>query len=230
MIAAATFLVPSAVVAQEAFEGSIKAVMAASGMEIVIEQHTRGQMFRQDMNMPSAGGSISVISNNADDKTIMLIHDQKMWMDMAMMRQMMRGMMGRAQEQAATETGEMPEVRRTDRTETIAGHECRHYMVMHKDGEIDLCAATGMGFFMPTGGVPSMAGMGRSQGPSMPELPKGAEKWAKEFADGFFVLKMQAQTEQGPMSWTVQSIEKKKLPDELFKPPAGYNEMKMPGR
>jgi len=229
LLAAAALVAPAAAHAQTAFEGTVKAVMSGGGMEIEIEQHARGRMLRQDMTMQ--GGSVSVITDNESGKVLMLMHAQKMWMDMAAMSQMMGGMGRGAQPPAAAPPTELPEIRRTDRVETIAGHECRHYIMPNPNGEVDLCAMTGMGFFMPGGGPPGMGGMaGRGQSPSMPALPANAEIWQKEFKDGFFVLKVDASTAQGKVSWVVRSLEKKTIPEEMFKPPPGYNEMKMPGR
>ncbi|MCI0436780.1 MAG: DUF4412 domain-containing protein [Gemmatimonadetes bacterium] len=231
-MATAALLLPTMAAGQAAFEGTIKATMSGGGMEIGVVQHARGSMMRQDMSMGNAG-SMSIITDAESKKAIMLVHDQKMWMDMAAINEMMANMpgMGRQNNPPEGEPATLPEIRRTDRVETIAGHECRHYIIVNPSGDIDLCAITGLGFFMPGGGPPAMGPMGGGmRGPSMPSLPRNSEMWLKEFADGFFVLKLEAATPQGAMTWVVQSIERKTIPEELFRPPADYSEMKMPGR
>ncbi len=223
LVSTLLLLAPGAAVAQ-AFEGTVVAVISAGGTNIESEQLVRGRMIRQNMSM--SGNSVSIITDGASGKTIMINHPQKMWMDMAAMNQMM-GRMGRGAPPAAEAPKEMPPIERTERVETIAGHECRHYVVTGPSGKVDLCAATGMGIVLP-GGPPAMGGMGRGQGPAMPALPD-AEVWMRAFRDGFFVLKMEATTPQGVMSWVVKSVERKSVPDDAFRPPPGYNEMKMPG-
>lgn len=219
----AAMVAPIAAGAQP-FEGKITAVLSAGGMQIESEQHLRGTMMRQDMNM--AGNSVSIITNRESGKVIMLNHPQKMWIDMAAMNQMM-GRMGRGGAESREAPKEMPPIERTDRVETIAGHECRHYVINTTGGKVDLCAASGMGIVLP-GGAPSMGGMGRAQGPALPNLPN-ADVWARAFKDGFFVLKMDATNAQGAVSWVAKSVERKAVSDDLFGPPSGYKEMKMPG-
>lgn len=222
LIVAAALCGPNVVDAQ-GFEGTIVGVLSTGKMQIETSQHMRGRMVRRDMNM--AGNNVSVITDGESGKMILLNHPQKMWIDMASMNQMM-ARMGRGAKETEDAPKEMPPIERTDRVETIAGHECRHYLINIQGGNVDLCAATGMGIMMP-GGVPSM-GMGRPQGPSMPALPN-ADVWMRAFKDGFFVLKMDATSKDGTMSWLVKSVEKKSVPEDQFKPPATYNEMKMPG-
>jgi len=231
---AALALCAPAVLSAQAFEGTITALMTADRVEMQVAQHVRGTMVRQDVTTPQ--GNISVITDRASGKSIILMHDQKMWMDMGAMAEMM----GRGRGATASEPAkDLPEIRRTDRTETIAGHECRHHIMVAPQGETDLCAATGMGVFLPgmspsqmggMGAMGPMGGMGgmrgRGAGGAGPELPTDAALWLATFGDGFFVLKMQ----NSDMTWIARSVERKSLPPDLFEPPADYSEMKLPGR
>lgn len=220
---AAALLAPM-VVQAPAFEGTIAGVMTAEGRQVETEQLIRGSMRRHNMNM--AGNSVSIITDGESGKTLLLNHAQKMWMDMAAMNQMM-GRMGRGARQRTETPQEMPPIERTDRVETVAGHQCRHYIVNSPNGKVDLCAASGMGVVLPGGSSP-MGGMGRNQGPSLPELPN-ASVWKRAFSDGFFVLRMEAATAQGTVSWVAKSVERKAVSEDEFRPPAGYSEMKLPG-
>jgi len=61
--------------------------------------------------------------------------------------------------------------------------------------------------------------------------PRYAE-FRRQFAGGFFPLKMEMKDEHGQVQMTMVAtkIDRRSLSDDLFKPPADYTEMKMPGR
>ena len=218
ILAAAVLFTPAAALAQPQaqFEGTVKGTMSADGTNIEMVQHMKGSMARMDMTLDD-GQSMSTIFDAESGKMLMIVHADKMWMDMAMMSGMIPGM---NKEKASTAV-EVPEFRRTDEVEEIAGHECRHYILMFDGTEVDVCAAPGLGCFIP--GAP--AGLSRGKASSVPELPQEAELWLKEFPDGFFILKMT--TENGDASYVAQELEQGSPPDELFKPPSDYKEMKM---
>jgi hypothetical protein len=219
-------VVPVVAPAQGAFEGTVRGRLNAGAMTIEMEQHTRPNAMRQDLTM--GGNRMSVIAERATGRQVMLLHDQKTWADMTAMMKMMASM-GRGGPPPAEKPPSLPEFRRTDRVETIAGRECRHYVTTSGGTEIDMCAASGMGVFLP--GAPPSGGMGGPPtGPTMPPLPDDAATWMNAFADGFFVLKMEANTPQGKLTWLTLAVEAKSLPDDLFRPPAGYTEMKIPGK
>ena len=221
ILAALTLLIPATAAAQPQaqFEGMVKGTMSADGMNIEMVQYMKGSMARVDMTMDD-GMSMSTIFDAKSGKMLMIVHDQKMWMDAAMMSAMIPG----ASEASANASKvEIPEFRRTERVETIAGHECRHYILLLDGVEVDVCAAPGLGCFIP--GAP--AGLSRGNATSVPELPKDAERWLKEFPDGFFILSMT--TDNGDASYTAQALEPGSPPDELFRPPSDYKEMTMPG-
>ena len=221
VLAGAAALSPAATSAQIQFEGRVTGTMGADGIEVEMVQHMKGSMMRLDVSLPDGGGTMSQITDVESGKMLMIVHEQKMWMDIAMMSQMMPGVAAQA---ASTQEIELPEFRRTERVETIAGYECRHYILVLDggDGEVDVCAAPDLGCFIP--GAP--AGLGRGESKAIPALPQSAELWIQEFGDGFFILSMNA----GDASYVVSEVEQGSPPDELFTPPADYTEMKMPGR
>ena len=216
---AALALTPATAAAQIQFEGTVTGTMAADGMEVEMVQHMRGSMLRLDLTVPGAG-SMTQITNVQSGEMLMVVHEEKMWMDMAAMRQMMPGLSA----ESASGEGDMPEIQETDRIETIAGYECRHYILSFEGGgdEIDVCAAPGLGCFIP--GAP--AGLDRGDSGGLPGLPQEAERWIELFGDGFFILSMDA----GDASFVVRELERGEPAEEMFTPPADYTEMKIPIR
>jgi hypothetical protein len=226
-IAGLALLSPAVVSAQAAFEGTVKGIMTAGGNEMQLVQHARNGMMRQDLVMSGGQGTFSTITDGQTGQTIMILHQQRMWMDLAVMSRMMPGMLGGGAPSAPQAPAlDLPEIERTDRVETIAGHECRHYLVANASGAIDICAANGLGSFVP-GAPPSMGMMGGGA-PAMPALPQNAELWLRDFPDGFFILSMTSES-AGGMSFQVLEVDRMPLQPELFEPPAGYREMKIPG-
>jgi len=117
-----------------------------------------------------------------------------------------------------------PKITRTGRHETIAGKDCEHVLIEPANGKpLDMCGASGMGFFAGPGGGP----MGRGRGPGIP----GVAEMMKEFRNGFFPLKIE--TIDGTTRTTmllVTNIEPQSVPESTFQVPAGYTEMPgMPG-
>jgi hypothetical protein len=102
-----------------------------------------------------------------------------------------------------------PAFTRTGKVETVAGRRCEHYL--DADTALDICAASGMGYFA--------AGAGAPAAPAWDELRTA-------FPDGFFPLKMES-TRARAVIMEVERIEPQALPDTLFSPPAGYKEFKL---
>ncbi len=211
-------LTPIPASAQIQFEGTVSGTMEADGTKVEMVQRMKGSMMRLDMNLPDKGGSVSQITDVKSGKTLMIVHQEKMWMDMAMMRQMMPGF---ATQEASAQQTELPGIRRTERVETIAGYECRHYILtLDEEFDVDVCAASGLGCFVP--GAP--AGLDRGGSDAIPNLPRSAELWTREFGDGFFILSMKA----GDASYVARTLDQTAPAEEVFTPPAEYTEMKIP--
>jgi hypothetical protein len=213
----ASALIPATTSAQTQFEGKVVTTVSAAGLDVEMVQHMKGSMMRLDLSVPD-GGSMSQIIDVESGESLMVVHEQKMWMDMAMMGSFMPGS---SPEAASTEVV-LPDFRRTERVETIAGRECRHSLLILEGGgeEVDVCATSGLGCFIP--GAP--AGLERGGSEGIPALPQSAELWLAEFPDGFFILSL---TTEGA-SMVVSEVEPGSLPDEMFAPPADYTEMKVP--
>jgi hypothetical protein len=239
LTALAGLVMPLGLAGQD-FEGSVTYRMEGMGENGQIVHHVKGRNTR--MEFTAQGQTMAMITDFDGSKMIMLMPSQKQWMDMKAMQERMAAMMGNATTQAEEEAAKADpanfDIVATGQKETIAGHECEHYVFKTDDSEVDVCAAKGMGWYLGSGaggGMGAMGGMmGRGRGnerssgvPGLSNAQLG--KWREMYADGFFPLKVESKSPSGGMTMIVTSIERKSLPDSLFAPPPDYTEMKMPG-
>ncbi|MGH7502501.1 MAG: DUF4412 domain-containing protein [Longimicrobiales bacterium] len=230
---AGLLIVPAVATAQE-FEGSITYQMEGLGQSARIVHHVKGRNARMEFN--ADGQTMAMITDFDGSKMIMLMPARKQWMDMKAVQEQMAGMMGEmrnaAAEAAAADPSEF-DIRATGQMETIAGHECEHFVYNTGEGEVDVCAAKGMGWYFGSGGMSGgmggMMGRASNEGASVPGMSNAqVEKWKAMYADGFFPLKVVSMSPSGSVTMVVTSIEKKSLDASLFAPPSDYTEMKMP--
>ena len=239
LTAIAGLLLPVALVGQD-FEGSVTYRMEGRGQNGQIVHHVKDGNAR--MEFSANGQTMAMITNFDASKIILLMPSEKQWIDMKAMQERMAGMMGNAMGGAAEASASDPadfDIVPTGQKETIAGHECEHYIYKSDDSEVDVCAAKGMGWYFGAGSASATMGglgalMGRGRGNQsiggVPGLTNAQmEKWRSLYKDGFFPLKVTSTGPQGGISLVVTNIEKKSLPASLFAPPADYTEMKMPG-
>jgi hypothetical protein len=114
------------------------------------------------------------------------------------------------------------EIVRTGKTDTVAGYQCDIFQTKSKEtGKIhsEACAAKGlanMGAFM---------GLNRSNAVSG-DFSKEVRQIIKE---GYFLLRMVRKDDDGSekMRMEATSVEKKKLDNSLFTPPADYTKLDM---
>jgi len=102
------------------------------------------------------------------------------------------------------------------KNEVIGGLPCSYYRV-HDPGNLhdgtEACVTQALGY----------VGLGR--GSTIGDLD--AKQIHEHFPKGFFILK--SSNAKGMLMTHVASVERTALSDDLFAPPAGYTEMKMPG-
>lgn len=191
-------------------------------------------------------GTQAVMVTNGDTR-IMLMPDQKMWMDLAEL-EAMAARMGRGMAQAgAGELSEddIPEFEETGETGSFAGIECTYYRSTDDDVVTDICAAKGMGWGLgpspgggmmgARGGMPGrgmMGGRGGMGGASTMNSEK-YRKLQEQFEDGFFPLEIRVRS-GGEMTVRMYAteVDRRNLGDELFptEGPEGYEKMSMFGR
>jgi hypothetical protein len=234
-VLAAVFAAAPAV-AQDRFEGSVTYRMTGpDGQAMQMVHHVRGDDIRMDMNMQ--GQSISMITDLAGTKQIVLMHAMRQWMDAKAMQERMGGMMPPGMAEGGQREVKPPSdlnMRATGRKETIAGHECEHYVFTADGGEVDICAARGLGWYFgtPTGGG-GMAGMGGGRGTGggqgVPGLSNAQlAQWRELHADGFFPLQISV-SGATPLTLTVTELVRTRPAESLFRAPAEYSEMRIGG-
>jgi hypothetical protein len=216
----------SAVAAGQEFEGAIYAQMLAQGKTIDVVYYVKGLRSRIEATSPelqkqSVGPAITISDGNTGEM-ITIMPAQKMYTRMNVKD--MQEEIGKALD-AKDRDHKLPDLRfkRTGRKETVAGHECEHWLV--GPDQTDMCIAKGLGFWGASGqsGVGALSKAGflerrdiEAQLARYPEL--------REFAQhGAFPLKVNGQN----LTMVVTRIEKKRLGDDLFRPPAGYQEMNL---
>ena len=152
----------------------------------------------------------------------MLMPEEKMYMVMDLKGQ---------QEQRGDRSDKPPSITATGRTETIAGRSCEVFRYAEEAGKPEtreLCVAKGMGFLtMGSGG--GMMGRGRDP---MGDIAGAAANphYARLYRDGFFPLRISKIEKDTVVDQMVATkVEPKSLDPSMFRPPAGYTEMKMPG-
>jgi len=112
--------------------------------------------------------------------------------------------------------GPVPVVKRTGRTETIAGVSCEHVTVGLANGVADVCLTTALGPWLnPLRSVGQAAG-------------GAATLWEQALgADGF---PLKVVLPDGTVSMEVVKVERKRLAPALFEIPSTYVKMTMPAR
>jgi hypothetical protein len=193
--------------AQGSFEGVINATMTGREGPMPVTITTKGDKTRMDMTAPAGrgpGGQMSFIMNSDDHTSLMLMHSQKMYVQM-------KGV----NTDSIRNTKLPKQFEKTGKTETVAGIKCDDYHAVDENGrEATLCAAPGMGSWVFAMG-------GRRPGAS--NMPA----WAQELVrKGFFLLKVTGENSDGtPVSMEVTKVEKKSVPDSEFQAPSDYKAM-----
>lgn len=205
--------------AQSAFEGVVKYRLTTEGRSLDVTYMTKGDHARSEMQMDGMAVAMLMDASATTMTTLMPSEKMYMTMDLSRMRQPAQASDTAAQQFTAT-----------GRTETIAGHECEHYLT-GTGQNTDMCVATGLGYFLG-GGAAGRRGPGsggNSYGVPRPGDARAAAFRAK-FSNGFFPLRLTV-TEGGKVTtdMVVTSIEQRALGDDLFTVPADFTEMRMPG-
>ena len=160
-----------------------------------------------DTASPDAMGGM--IFNADTKKGYVIMPERKMYMELS--------------ESSFEKTADMKyEIVRTGKTDTVAGYQCEIFQTKSKEtGKIrgEACAAKGlanMGAFM---------GLNRSSAVSG-DFSREVRQIIKE---GYFLLRMVRKDDDGSekMRMEATSVEKKKLDNSLFVPPADYTKFEM---
>lgn len=218
----AAVVAPAAGAAQDGFEGVVAYEMTAQGMTLEVTHYVRGGRVRQEMAGPM--GPMAMIIDLGEQTMTVLVPQQSAYMTLDMRAALEAE--ARAEAEADTAPPDV-EITATGRKETIAGIECEHFALRTGESEVDICGATGMGFYM-AGGVSALGGPA-SAGRALSRSDAVNARLRAHFKDGLFPLKMTMQAPSGALTMVATSVEKKQLGDDLFSVPAGFTEMKLPG-
>jgi len=215
-IAAVLFAAPLVTAAaQQPFEGVVEYDMTGNGQPMHTIYYQKGSHVRTEMNV--GGQTAAMIMDGAAGTMTTLVPAQKMYMTMNF-----RAMAASMQRQSR-DSVHLPKITATGRHETIAGHDCEHVLMTNEadHSQIDMCVARGMGYYM-SGGAGGR-GASRDFWSNIPNAddPRYAE-FRRQFAGGFFPLKMEMKNEHGQVQTTMVAtkIDRRSLSDDLFKPPA----------
>ena len=192
----------------ESFEGTIQMKGQGEGGSQTINYLVKKDRVRIEFGEKSEDQAIMILDYNRK-KIYMVMPDEKGYLEMAL----------ESIELGKTERGEVKEkLVKTGKTETISGYRCEQWLLKGEEGEVEICAAKGIGFFLQPQGISAKRAGPRSS-------------WTDQLtAEGLFPFRMVERSPSGEEKsrWEVTKVEKKKLSDSLFQPPAGYEKIQMP--
>jgi len=210
------FAVPTPARAQSSFEGVIVATMYMGDKPMEMTTRYKGSMARVELPMGPAAGAYQLLDLGKGTMTAVM-PGQKMFMTMDL---------NATREEMADKADKAtpPKVTATGKTETIAGHSCAHYLIESEggkeDGTMDVCAATGMGYFGTIGANPM------ARGHASTSVPLKFQELYARFKDGFQPLKVERlEGDKRILMLQVKSIEKGPQDAALFKVPDGFRDM-----
>jgi hypothetical protein len=215
-VAAAVLVLAAPAAAQTAFEGVVTYRLTTEGRTMDVTYYAKGSRARSEMSMEGMQMAMLLDADSAFMRTIMPSERMYMTMDLSRMRD--QGNQRDTSDATFTPTG---------RKETIAGHECEHYLT-GTGQNTDMCVATGLGYYMGGGGGGRGRGASQRSFGMRPGDPRAAE-FRRRFKDGFFPLRITAtEGQRVTYDMVVTSIERRRLSDDLFQVPEGFTEMRMP--
>lgn len=188
--------------------------ITSKGKPIEVTYAIKGSRMRMETEMERGKSVTSIMDLNAKE-IIMLVPDQKMYMVMPMKDAV------EAARQASAQSGQSI-LEKTSETEKILGYTATKYLAKSEGGEpIEIWAASGIGFFFNPNSLGGPMGNRRQAAPAA---------WERELREkGFFPLRTVVRSPRGDTRMEVVALEKEKLADTLFQPPADYQKFSLPG-
>lgn len=202
------------------FEGKIGfKVTESKGKAAELSYSIKGDKIRMETGGQKKEKGAMIIDSSKKEM-LMMMDDQKMYMVMAVPD---------AAVETAKKAGEGSTVEKTSETEKILGYTATKYISTDKDGlKTEMWLAEGLGTFMSMnqggGGGGGMFGGGRGS--------KGQASWERALAGKeLFPLRVVSKDKKDKETFRMEvtSLEKQKLPDSLFVPPADYQKFDMGG-
>lgn len=214
------------------FEGEVRMkVETGASPQMLMTYLIKEGRTRIETEMPDRPDAAAVVLWDLENgKVTTLMPQRKVYMTMDLKAMSERfGMREKSQGQdKETRLGKLTP---TGKTETIAGHECEHWL-MGDDQEIDMCVAKGMGFFgMGNNPFSIDALKSLNLDPKLLGNLSSEPQWARLVEGGAFPLKVTV-LKKGRTEFTMEamSIERKALADSLFEVPPDYKQINLPDR
>jgi hypothetical protein len=202
--------------AADAFEGKVSlAITGEKGKPMNMNYSMKGQKLRMDMD--SEGHQVSTIMDLPKMEMIMLMAEQNMYMVMPIKKPV---------EKAQDKQGDVADIERTGKTETILGYKTDQIIVTDKQkGTVtELWVASDLGVFMGLGSGAGGPFGGRKNAAA-------AAKWEEALkGKGGFPLRVISHDAKGKDIFKMEAtkIEPGALPDSMFVPPASYQKFEVP--
>ncbi len=203
-------------IAQEDFEGKIKFKITHDGDAMFLDYFIKGDNLRMEM-----GDDAKAVFIKNDDKSIVLMPEEKMYMDLDnSILSKLPGMTGMNNEEEEKDREDFNiDKYRTGETKTILGYECNQWIFKDEEenDEVEAWVTDELGNFML---MRSPMGGGFSPG------------WGSSIRNnGFFPILVITRDADGEENsrFEATDVSKQSLDDDLFGPPSDFDEMKIPG-
>jgi uncharacterized protein DUF4412 len=196
------------------FEGIVQMKVTDASKTTPIQYQVKDGLVRIDLSDPK-GRQVSVIMDTANQKMIMIMTAQHMYMTVPMRGMGQPPAMGQSAAPSGapmSAAGGMPV--KTGETKTILGYTCTKYQSQSNGSTVEMWVTDELGNFA---GLGSGGPGGRGQPPA----------WQQALAGhGFFPMLVTGTSSSGKaFSLEVTSVEKQSLDDSVFAPPAGFQDL-----
>ncbi|MBZ0200029.1 MAG: DUF4412 domain-containing protein [Ignavibacteriaceae bacterium] len=194
---------------QKGFEGKLAMTIEAAGQKTSMDYLMKGDKIRIEVK---DGEASAVIMDNKAKKMIVVIPSQKMYMELD------NGKKGKNKSESNLKKKQsMDEMKKTGETKKINGYTCEKWVMNDNNRNIEAWVTEELGNFFF-----AQNPMGGNDGPA----------WQKEFeGKSFFPMQVVEKDAKGNVEskMEVTKVEKTSLSSDLFKAPAGYHKMEIPG-
>ncbi len=195
-------------IAAPAFEGRIQ-IKVTSGRDV------------SEMAYAIKGSKMRIEAGDAEERMASIIDLKAMQMLMLIDSEKMYMVMTIPEAPQGEADKEQGSIEKTSETAVIAGYTATKYLVRSKDSKepVEVWATEELGTFFNPESLGGPFG-GKPKTPAWEQLLRSR---------GFFPLRTVVREKRTETRMEVVSVEKTRLPDSLFTPPAGYQRMEMPG-
>ncbi|MDZ4674673.1 MAG: DUF4412 domain-containing protein [Gemmatimonadota bacterium] len=224
-LAVALFL-PTALPAQEAFQGAITYRMQGEQMTLTMTMISKGPWMRTNMAMPGMPGEIFVIMNTDSSLARTVMPEMGMYMEMdlkAILAEAQKLLPQSTRDSLAARAGGAT-IEPTGTSDEIAGVACRNYRFTTGTDQAEACIATGLGTLGGAGSADAFSAANPMAG-MMPDMAA----FAREFPNGMLALRMRT-LKNGTWETMMEAtkIDRTVPDDALFKLPPGLTKMDPP--